>query len=50
MRAFFLTVATDTPQTGKQIVVIVPSFGERYLLTALFQNLWDDANAMTADA
>ena len=34
---------------GKRIVVILPSFGERYLSTALFQNLWDEAAAMKAE-
>jgi len=34
---------------GKRIVVIIPSFGERYLSTALFQNLWDEAKGMTAE-
>jgi len=33
---------------GKRIVLIIPSFGERYLSTALFQNLWDEASAMKA--
>lgn len=33
---------------GKRIVVIIPSFGERYLSTALFQNLWDEAAALKA--
>merc|ERR1719330_113329 len=34
--------------SGKRIVLVIPSFGERYLSTALFQNLWDEANAMKA--
>jgi cysteine synthase A len=34
---------------GKRIVVIIPSFGERYLSTALFQNLWDEATNMKAE-
>merc|ERR1719491_722476 len=34
---------------GKRIVLIIPSFGERYLSTALFQNLWDEASAMKAE-
>jgi len=34
---------------GKRIVVIVPSFGERYLSTQLFQNLWDEAQLMKAE-
>lgn len=31
---------------GKRIVVVIPSFGERYLSTALFQNLWEEAAAL----
>lgn len=34
---------------GKRIVLIIPSFGERYLSTALFQNLWEEASAMKAE-
>ena len=33
---------------GKRIVVVIPSFGERYLSTALFQNLWEEAAALKA--
>ena len=34
---------------GKRIVCIIPSFGERYLSTALFQNLLDESQAQKAD-
>lgn len=39
-------VASRPENKGKRIVVIIPSFGERYLSTALFQNLWDEAAAL----
>jgi cysteine synthase A len=42
-------VAARPEAKGKRIVVIIPSFGERYLSTALFQNLWDEAAAMKAE-
>jgi len=42
-------ISSMPENAGKRIVLIVPSFGERYLSTALFQNLWDEASAMTAE-
>ena len=44
-----IEVGSRPENAGKRIVLIIPSFGERYLSTALFQNLWDDAKAMTAE-
>ena len=37
-----LQVAARPEAEGKNIVVIVPSFGERYLATVLFENLRDE--------
>ena len=42
-------VGSRAENKGKRIVVIIPSFGERYLSTALFQNLWDESAAMKAE-
>jgi cysteine synthase A len=42
-------VGSRPEMAGKRIVVVIPSFGERYLSTALFQNLWNEAAAMKAE-
>jgi cysteine synthase A len=43
-----LQLGSRPENKGKRIVLVIPSFGERYLSTALFQNLWDEAAAMKA--
>jgi len=42
-------VAKRPEMAGKRVVTIIPSFGERYLSTALFQNLWDEAANLKAE-
>jgi cysteine synthase A len=44
-----IEVGKRAENKGKVIVLIIPSFGERYLSTALFQNLWDEAAALKAE-
>lgn len=44
-----VAVAKRAENKGKRVVVIIPSFGERYLSTALYQTLWDEAKALKAE-
>jgi len=44
-----LKVAARPENKGKRMVTIIPSFGERYLSTALFQSIWDEAAKMKAE-
>ena len=45
-----LLVGAREENRGKNIVVIIPSFGERYLSTALFQDLFDEAVNQQAES
>jgi len=42
-------LAARPENKGKTIVCIIPSFGERYLSTALYANLWEEATAQKAE-
>eukprot|EP00283_Hemiselmis_rufescens_P002080 CAMPEP_0173469470 /NCGR_PEP_ID=MMETSP1357-20121228/77377_1 /TAXON_ID=77926 /ORGANISM="Hemiselmis rufescens, Strain PCC563" /LENGTH=406 /DNA_ID=CAMNT_0014437715 /DNA_START=66 /DNA_END=1286 /DNA_ORIENTATION=- len=44
-----LEVGSRPDMAGKRIVVVIPSFGERYLSTALFSELTDASKAQKAD-
>jgi len=43
-------LAARPENKGKTIVCIIPSFGERYLSTVLYANLWEEASAQKAEA
>jgi cysteine synthase A len=42
-------LAKRPENAGKRVVVIIPSFGERYLSTMLFQDYWAEAQAQKAE-
>ncbi|KAG5191992.1 cysteine synthase [Tribonema minus] len=44
-----VTVGSRPEMAGKTICVVIPSFGERYLSTLLFQNILDEAKDMKAE-
>ena len=44
-----LQLAAKPENKGKTIVAIIPSFGERYLSTVLYANLWEEASQQKAE-
>lgn len=44
-----LQVASRDENAGKTIVVVIPSFGERYLSTALFAELFQEASQQVTE-
>ena len=43
-------VARRKDNAGKLVVVVLPDFGERYLSTILFENLWNQAQQLPTEA